>query len=199
MLELGPAQECEMILAFLKAEVDSSRFGNTVNAWIAAKHFTRNELIENADLSDPQQNQARLGILRGYRGYGRDVFLFRGFPADVVYRRIKLEPHEVDKLKYANEPAWVEMSDGTRKPLQLVEKLNRGEIAPNPADHIRAIQQALTEGKKFPELIAVEGPASELILVEGHSRATAYVASRLNNGIKMFLASSPSMRDWAYY
>jgi len=30
MLELGPAQECEMILTFLKAEADSSRFGDKV-------------------------------------------------------------------------------------------------------------------------------------------------------------------------
>ena len=55
-----------------------------------------------------------------------------------------------------------------------------------------------TDGKKFLELIAVEGQYSELILVEGHSRATAYVACRWNEGIKVFLTSSPSMHDWAY-
>jgi hypothetical protein len=75
---------------------------------------------------------------------------------------------------------------------------DRSRQTPNPADYIRAIQQSLTDGKKFLELIAVEGQYSELILVEGHSRATAYVACRWNEGIKVFLTSSPSMHDWAY-
>ena len=44
MLELGPAKEREMILAFLRVEADSSRFGNTVRAGFAAKHFTREQL-----------------------------------------------------------------------------------------------------------------------------------------------------------
>ena len=188
-----------MILAFLKAEADASRYRKIVESGFAATRFTRAELIDNADLSDQHQNQARFWILEQYRGYRQGRLLFSGFPSDVTWRRVALEPNELDRLRYAKELSWQQMSDETRKPSRLVEKLNRGELPQDVTERIRTIQRAFTEGKNFPELIAVEGRTDELILIEGHSRASAYVASRVDKRIEIFLASSPSMSAWTFF
>jgi hypothetical protein len=188
-----------MILAFLRAEADASRWGKTVEAGLAATGFTRAELIDKADLSHPRQNQARLWILQQYRGYRQNRHLFRDFPSDVTWQRLRLEPHELDRLKYAKEDSWKQMSDETRKPSRLVEKLNRGELPQEVDERIRAIQQAFANGKTYPELIVAEGQNSELILIEGHSRASAYVASRVDKNIEIISGYSLSMSGWHYY
>jgi hypothetical protein len=73
------------------------------------------------------------------------------------------------------------------------------QIPLEDAKRFRAIQDAIARGKQFPELIAAEGQNGDLILIEGHSRATAYVACCFAKNVKMFLASSPSMHGWVFY
>jgi len=198
MLELRPARECEVVLAFLRAEVDASRYGQAVMQWLLATRFTRDELLENADLSDVRQNQARATILGRYRGFP-DRLLFAGFPADAAWQRAEIEPKEMNRLRYARYKDWMVYSDNTRKPSRLIEKMRRGEIPSQDADRFRAIHYTIGQGKRFPELIAVEGQDDELILMEGHSRATAYIASDFSENVGLFVASSPSMHRWAFY
>jgi hypothetical protein len=58
---------------------------------------------------------------------------------------------------------------------------------------IGAIAQALRTGRRFPELIAAQADDGTLILIEGHSRATAYVIEHLAGDVEGLIASSPSM------
>lgn len=199
MIELGPARESEVILAFLKAEADSPRFAQSMLQRLGQLGFSRDELIEGANLEDARQNGARCTILQQYRGYGANAYLFLEFPNDVRWRRVELEPREHGRLMYAREEHWVRMSDHTRRPARLIEKMTRGEIPDDPASHIRSIQQGLSAGKRYAELIAAAGGNGELILIEGHCRATAYVALEHKENIKVFLASSPLMHRWAFY
>jgi hypothetical protein len=71
-------------------------------------------LIDNADVTDVQQNRVRRALLGCYRGFGHDAYLFRGFPNDVRWRRVILEPGDLQRLLYAKEPSWIDFSDGTR-------------------------------------------------------------------------------------
>jgi hypothetical protein len=199
MIERGAASESEVILAFLKAEADSPRFGPVMLPLVARLGFSRNRLIDEADLNDERQNATRRGILQWYRGFGKNDLMFRGFPDDVVWRRVEVEPHDHGHLKYGNTRPWVELSDGTRSVMRLAQKAARGEIPPDPADHIFSIQAALRKGKRFPELIAAEHEENVMILVEGYCRATAYVGLEWKENIPTFLARSSSMREWRFY
>jgi len=189
-----------MILAFLRAELDSPRWANSIlPALIRTGGFSRSQLFDEADLDDPRQDAVRRTILGAYRGYGANNWLFRDFPDDVVWRRVAIDPTDHGRLMYANSPPWVELSDGTRLVKRLAEKLVGAAIPPDPADHIRAVQTTLKAGKKLPELIAAEGSNGALILIEGHCRATAYVALGWKENIPVFLASSSSMHRWHWY
>jgi hypothetical protein len=196
MIELGETKECEMILAFLRAEVDSPRRANRYMCLLTQAGFSRSMLIDNADLTNESHNLERRKLLKGVRGYPKEA-LFGGFPANVRWRRVEVEPHELARLKYAKERIWLRLSDDTRSVLRCVEKMERGELPQDPAVHIRAIQALLQTGKNFPELVAVEGQGQDLILVEGHIRATAYVASKM--GFNAFLGSSPKMDRWDFH
>jgi hypothetical protein len=118
MIELGPATEDEMVLAFLGAEVESSRFrGHYQNCFDQLEKFGIDQklLLDNADLQSVQQNSIRKNILRTARGYGDGQLLFRNFPTDATWRRVALERTDLGKLKYGNWPPWVAFSGGTRR------------------------------------------------------------------------------------
>ena len=54
-------------------------------------------------------------------------------------------------------------------------------------------------GQSYPELIAVSGPSDVLILVERHTRATAYVVSGYSQPITCLAGTSARMAQWAFY
>src|SRR5438128_4998277 len=108
MLDLCPATEDEMILAFLRAEIDSHRFGYRARLGVLAQ-----PLIDNANLGDARANAMRKALLRDTRGYGVNSALFTGFPGNVTWRRFRLDPEDVRALRYANYATWVDLSRGS--------------------------------------------------------------------------------------
>jgi hypothetical protein len=201
MIEIADATEDEMIAAFLRAEIDSSRYSASINALLAQLGRDRG-IVDTPARADPAENLARKSILRGYRGYPNQL-LFTGFPTDVIWRRVQLEPRDFDDLRYAND-ARVEgqllmtLSGGTRRVTDGARNLI--QVPPNAATaHIRQIVAALHNGQAFAPLITAESEDGSLILIEGHSRATAYVIERFAGNVEAFVASSPSLSRWALY
>ncbi len=199
MIELGSATENEMVLAFLRAEADSPRFGWQVLPGIEQQGFSRTQLLDSPDLNNLRQNEARRLVLRNYRGFGGNSALFRGFPAQVSWRRVAIEPADHKHLWVANYGPLVCQTQRTRNISRLAERITAGEITCEIAENVRGIQDELMGGKKFPELIGVEGPESNLILIEGHSRATAYVGLQWAKNIEMLLGRSPFLYQWQFY
>jgi hypothetical protein len=63
---------------------------------------------------------------------------------------------------------------------------------------VRGVITALRAGKTFPPLIAAEGTQGELILIEGHTRATAHAFLQTPE-VEFFVGSSPLISRWAFY
>ena len=78
----------------------------------------------------------------------------------------------------------------------MAERIANHELHENLGKAIIAIQEKLQRGERFPELIAAKGNGNDLILIEGHTRATAYVVLKWPENIPMFLGSSPRMHEW---
>src|SRR5436189_6456773 len=93
MIERGPATENDMIAAFLRAEIDSSRYGRFIEPVLAEVGLDR-RIIDQPDLVDEAQNRLRKRLL-AFRGYPQE-FLFRGFPLDATWRRVGLEPRDFE-------------------------------------------------------------------------------------------------------
>src|SRR5881394_2166044 len=114
MRELGPSSPEEMVLAFLRAEIESARFGHYYNDAIAANRLDPDELINRGDIADARQQALRAALLGAIRGYAKDARLFPGFPTDATWIRVELEADDAHLLRYADYPDWVDFSNGTR-------------------------------------------------------------------------------------
>jgi hypothetical protein len=197
---LRPATEDEMVLAFLRAEIDSERY---------RQHYPHggdvaevaHRLIEHPDLNDPLENGMRRGLLR-YRGYGLGQFLFAGLPDDLTWQRVELTLDELEQTKYADYPTWIELSGNTRRIGDGAR--NVGKLSPNedPTEHVLGIAAALEQGRPFPELIFVSlpnGQPGDLILFEGHSRATAYAYAGKPDRLEALVGVSPNLARWRWF
>jgi hypothetical protein len=104
MQELGPATDDEMVLAFLRAEIDSPRFRDArgvLRDKMRQAGYDPRFLIDNGDACDPQANAHRRAILKQWTDPKR---VFAGMPPDVTWRRVRLQPDEIGGLEYCNHP-----------------------------------------------------------------------------------------------
>lgn len=191
---VGPATEDEMILAFLRAEVHSHRFKEAARSSLG--HDL--SLVSEPRLDDPGQNFARKNALSAYRGYGRDEWLFAAFPADVEWQHVLVGHEELGGLRYASCEPWFAMSRGT-----LEVSMGAANVAQFPDIHanVMAIEKALASGQSFPELIlAAESLNAQHVLVEGHSRATAYYRSiHTPRQVPAIAGYSSLLSSWSFY
>jgi hypothetical protein len=102
-----PALESEVVLAFLRGEVDSDRFGNDVRrALIDAGGL---HLVRSPDLDSEEENRARERALAAARGW-RDTQLFEGFPEKVDWYHGVLQPSDLSRVRFIDYSYWNELS-----------------------------------------------------------------------------------------
>ena len=204
----------DMILEFLRAEVDSPRFGPSVAYAIATlgSGSTREHLIDNGDTTNAEQNIMRSTILRSYRGYP-DEDLFRGFPLDTTWVQCSLQLEDLKVVQYAKIAEWMQLSQDTRLvgvaaqvvALDRVESIsNRYGLSEQSANklretarNVRSVAHDYRQGKRYPKLIGVR-VGTGIVLLEGHTRATGFVLSGLVRSIELYLGSSDAMNRWAW-
>lgn len=194
MIENGPATTDEMILAFLQAELPSPRFGPTYAEWL--RHLgVDHRLVTQPNLDDAGENRIREQLLTAVRGYGTKTHLFTRFPADVTWRHVTLAPDEVGPLHYANEPSWVRLSAPSRRVAAGAQNLT--PAAGKDYENIMAVAKAIQDGMLFPPLIGATMNDNPIVLMEGHTRATAYVIT--NSAARLILGTSRYMTQWHYW
>ena len=204
MEDIGPAIDDEVVLAWLQAEIRSSRFRqhflgpNPTSEQLAMV----DRLIYRPDLLSAQENAARKHALSTVRGFGRGVYIFRGLANDLTWRRVRFTPEEVGQMLYANnvEP-WLRLAPS----LRVVEGAQRVREMQPPDDYAHIIQMAddiqrANAPVAFPEIICLHRPDNEVSVMEGHSRATVVVmeAGHYPDGIEAYLGTGPSVATWFY-
>jgi hypothetical protein len=198
MIELGPARESDIVLAFLRAEIDSPQYCERIQNVLQTVGVTRQQLIDDADLNSDCCNALRRVVLESYRGYLSKSALFAGFPRAVTWRRVELEETDLNRLRYLNYPEWVSHSEETRLPRRVADRIARGELR-DLAKKVIGIQERLKRGETLLELVAVEGNEDDLILIEGANRSTAYVGLQWKMNVRAFIGRSPLMRNWQFF
>lgn len=194
MKELGAASEEEVVLAFLRAEIDSPKWGPDYLRVLSALDLDPASLIDDANLEDPLACDTRKVLLGAVRGYGRDDALFKNFPRDTTWRRVELAPSDFRRLKcISRDDRWSNLTGGTR----LIEEAARNlDTYPELAERVSVARERIEQGLPMAELITVENDAGDLILVEGHTRATAYMLA--DRPFQSFVGTSPLMSQWHF-
>jgi hypothetical protein len=201
MRVLAPATEDDMVLAFLRSEIASSRFADDVLAALARLDLDR-ALVDRADLNDPEGNRRRRQVLKEHRGprRGPDAGVFGGFPDDVSWSWTALTPAELADVRYIHWDYWLEVSGGTRRPGDAIAQMRREWDV--PGEDVRQIVDSVARGA-MPHEIVVVGlpPGRSLVVLEGHVRLTGLLLrpERLPAEVRVLLGTSPRIAEWGCY
>jgi len=167
--------EAEMVAVFLRTEINSSRFSLDILPILERNRVDR-KIIDNPNVNDEVENNYRAALLGEFRGYKRSEELFESFPNDVRWHRVLLDRDDLLKVRYMNYSYWIDLSGGSRLVMDAVERVVAGKIEKTTSDWIREAADAVKRGVIFQELILVsENKTSDLIMLEGHLRITAYL------------------------
>jgi hypothetical protein len=191
-----------MVALFLRTELGSVRHQAHIGELLDGADLLE-RLLTAADLTSPSENARRRDLLSTYRGYEPRVGLFNGFPRDVRWDWVALQPDEVLGVRYIDYDYWRELSGGSRLAADAPPRVHAG-VAPFGVSSEWAIGlgDAVAAGARFPPLILVtSGIGSDLVVLEGHARLTAYAMrpDALPAELDVLLGSSPGMRAWALY
>jgi hypothetical protein len=174
--KIDAISEDEMIATYLYAELHSPRFSKKVEAYLQ-QYAAGLRIVQSPDLRDEQENALRRTILGAYRGYGQGWGYFQGFPEQLRWERVGLSRQEVEQIKYIDYDYWVELSGGSRLAANGAMRVLAGhDIFGLSSKYFVDIAEILKRGTSFPPLILV-GPNEEsyLVVMEGHTRLTAYL------------------------
>ena len=109
--------EAEMILEFLKGELNSKRFNEDLNNAINELGLD-SSIILNGNIEDEQENNDRLKIMKKFRGYP-DEELLKDF--------LELNESDIDNIYYIDYDYWNELSNGTSKPVEAAKVIKSGK------------------------------------------------------------------------
>lgn len=164
--------EAEMILEFLKGELNSKRFNENLNNAINELGLDSN-IILNGNINDDQENIDRLKIMKKFRGYP-DEELFERFPKIEEWKYLELNEKDIDNIYYIDYDYWNKLSNGTSKPVEAAKVIKSGK------EIYEVSNQPFLDGieynkiNKFPPVILITCNDEKYLIIEGHSRMTVY-------------------------
>lgn len=164
--------EAEMILEFLKGELNSSRFNEDLNRTIRELGLSTNIIITGT-IENDTENIDRLKIMKKFRGYPNEK-LFENFPKINEWKYCGLNEKDIDDIYYIDYDYWNELSNGTSKPVEAAKVINNGieiyEVSNQP--FLDGVEYNKTN--KFPPVILITCNNEKYLIIEGHSRMTIY-------------------------
>jgi hypothetical protein len=204
MEDLGVVSEDQVILAWLQAEIESVDFqqyivGDPPNPAYLSVAL---KAARSPDLREAEQNILRRRIITKAHGFGQGTGSFEGLANDITWRLHRLTPKEVAEMHYANRGgAWAVLAPATRKVAEGAT--NVGHIFTGDATNLVVLSLASAichSDKVVPAIIALRRPDDRLVILEGHTRATAIVleSHRFPKGVEVYVGDSPSVASWPF-
>ena len=166
------ANESEMILEFLKGEINSNRFNNELIKVLRQLGLDK-DIIINGDISNQEENNNRLKIMSIFRGYP-DKELFENFPIIEEWKYMQLSSEDINHIYYIDYDYWNELSNDTSSPIEAARNINNGveiyDVSNKPfLDGIKHL-----ENNNFPPVILITCNDERFLIIEGHFRMTVY-------------------------
>jgi hypothetical protein len=201
MRAVRDATEAEVVATFLRGELDSARWTDSLRRFLREDGVDP-RIVTDPDVDDADANAYRALLLERHRGWLSRRGLFGVLPQRIDWTLVALSPDEVLEIRYIDWDWWLRISDGTRDARVAAERLRRGEVPGGDPESDREIAARLRSAQPPPELIAVSPPdRSKLVLLEGHVRLTAYALfpAYLPDELELFLGSSDEIDGWSLF
>lgn len=180
---LERVDEAVVVLAFLRAELDSARFGAALREALA-RAGTTDALVVDARLGDAAENALRHRVLHDYRGayFGQNL-------DDLVWYRAACTRDEVLLIRTIAWDFWLDVTDGTRLPAAAAARL-RAEGG----------DERFVPGGQ-PLIVVRANPEAHVMVVEGHGRlvAMAMHPEELPPEVELLLGERETIRRWSLY
>jgi hypothetical protein len=191
----------EVVLAFLRGEIDSARFGDDVKRAIVEAGGI--DLVANPDLVSAEENTARENALSIARGWP-NTEIFEGFPKEVEWYRGVLAPANLERVRFMEYSYWNELSGGSGRPIDVLPTLRAGKLPKWLADLDTSwcfeFASRLADADRIDGIIVMATPdLSDLVLLEGHARLTALFVGGLQRKliVNSYLGVSTALKNWS--
>jgi hypothetical protein len=204
MRVIRPSSADEMVAEFLLSELKSPRWPQ-VAAAISLAGLTEHQ-IEQPNLADGIENWRRAIALGRHRGWPAAA-LFAGWPQHVTWQKVALGPNDLDRVLYADCAPWQGLSRDSLLVAVAARRIRENdptldETTTETVQSIRAVAKLILSGHSFPLMLAT-GPddGDPTVLVEGHTRMTAYLLAGAPEELEIIYAAAPSeaLRGWRYF
>jgi hypothetical protein len=206
MEDQGVATEDQVMLAWLQAEIESVAFQQYVAGEPPNPVYLAQVLraARKPNLGDAEQNELRRRIITKTHGFGLGTLSFEGLANDLHWRKLRASSLEVGELLYANRhPAWSALAPVSRKVAEGAA--NVGHVFTGDLTNMLVLALALKISESnpvpvLPEVICLQRPDGRLVILEGHTRATAIVleSHRFKKGVSIYVGEGPSVPNWVY-
>jgi hypothetical protein len=198
---IRPSSEAEVVATFLRAELDSPRYGERIRELLSDAGSDEAVLLA-PELDDVEANARRAELLERHRAWLSREGLFDGFPEQVEWSLVGLDPEEVLGILYIDWDWWLRVSGGTRRPVDAAARIRANQVPGSTAEEHEPIAARLETDDPPPELIVVSTPdCSRLVAVEGHVRLTAYALfpEYLPEELPVYLGASEEISRWSEF
>ena len=206
MDDQGVATEDQVILAWLQAEIESVSFQQYIVGEPPNPVYLTRALkaARSPNLKDAEQNDLRRRIITKTHGFGLGMLSFEGLANDIKWHKARASAEEVGEMLYASRhEAWTALAPVTRKVAEGAS--NVGHVFTGDVTNMLVLALALricesNPAPALPEIICLKRPDGHLVIMEGHTRATAIVLEghRFAHGVQIYIGESPSVASWAY-
>ena len=175
------SNENEMILDFLKGEINSNRFNKDLYKVLNELNINDN-IIYNGNVNNNKENIIRLKIMNKYRGYPNKE-LFENFPNIYEWKYMELNTNDIDNIYYIDYDYWNILSNNTSKPTIAAKVINSGKEVFDVSNKQYIDGLKYLDNNKFPPIILITCNELKYLIIEGHLRMTVYglEPSKLNN------------------
>lgn len=167
------SSEDEMLLEYLKSEINSKRFSERLENTLIELNISK-DIIINGNLENEDENKKRKLIMEKFRGYPTED-IFERFPKEIKWSYVEFEDGDIDKIFYLNWEYWNEISNYTSKPTEAAKNIYNGteifDVSNEP--YFNGLKY-LENSNKFNPIVALTCNGEKFVLIEGHSRMTVY-------------------------
>jgi hypothetical protein len=195
MTIIQPLTAADVESMFIRAELASPRFRDNLLRAAAALGVSETELHTPAIASEPLKKKRNAVLVLARPG------IMNTLPVDTTWQEVLLTAEEWGRMHYINDEPWVAFSNNTRLVSQGAFKILS---EPNRTIHQRVLEihEQIQHGKNIEKIILLADPKlTKLVIVEGHVRATSYVALGLARAaaIPVVLGTCQHPETWALY